>query len=573
VTNKHNIIKVLRKALALHKEGKLDEAKFLYQEILRLDSRHFDSIQLLGAIATQKKQWANAQALYKKALSINPFSAAVFYNQGIVLNELQLFDESLLSYEKAIDLKPDHAEAYCNRGNVLLELNRLNEALKSYEKAIEINKDFAQAYSNKGSVLQKLNLLQDALSSYDNAIKLKSEFAEAFYNRGNVLHGLKLLEEAISNYDKSIEIKNDYYEAFYNRGLVLYELMRLDEAEVSFAKAIEYKPDHADAHWNNSLIHLLRGDFEKGFNDFEWRWRIESARNFSSKSLYSQPTWLGKDSLFNKTILLWSEQGLGDTLQFCRYAKLVSKLGAKVILEVQEPLFKILQNLEGVDQLVVKGSELPHFDYQCPLMSLPLAFQSNLATIPDSIPYIFPNLDIVNYWKIKLSNSNKLKVGLVWSGGYRPNQPELRAVNDRRNIPFHFFNILKDLNIDFFSLQKGDPAESEFKALLNSSLNELNIIDHTDELKDFTDTAGLIQNLDLVISVDTSTAHLAAAIGKPVWILNRHDICWRWLLDRSDSPWYPNVRLFRQQDRGDWNNVLLDVYNDLLVLSRDSCVH
>jgi hypothetical protein len=196
-------------------------------------------------------------------------------------------------------------------------------------------------------------------------------------------------------------------------------------------------------------------------------------------------------------------------------------------------------------------------------MSLPLAFNTTVESIPNEVPYIYADSSKVLYWKNKLSSSNKLRVGLVWSGGSRPNQPEVWRVNERRNLPFHYLNIFKSLDVHFYSLQKGDPAEKEFKLLMQSSKNEFNIIDYTDELLDFTDTAALIENLDLIISVDTSTAHLAAAMGKPVWILNRFDNCWRWLLNRTDSPWYPTVKLYRQETKGDWASVCKNVYEDL----------
>jgi hypothetical protein len=282
-----------------------------------------------------------------------------------------------------------------------------------------------------------------------------------------------------------------------------------------------------------------------------------------SKRSFSEPLWLGEQSLVGKTILLHAEQGLGDTLQFCRYVPLVAKLGAKVILEVQRPLFKLLQNLEGVSQIVALGDMLPAFDYQCPLMSLPLAFKTEIESIPNQVPYIHAPPIRVEYWKTKLPAHQKLKVGLVWNGGFRPNQPELWSLNARRNIPLAKIAQINVPGIDFYSLQKGEPAESELIQSGNQYWDSSNFYNFAGELNDFSDTAALIANLDLVISVDTSTAHLAAAMGKPVWLLNRFDTCWRWLIDREDSPWYPTIKIYQQEKMGDWDKVLQRVKKDL----------
>jgi hypothetical protein len=239
-------------------------------------------------------------------------------------------------------------------------------------------------------------------------------------------------------------------------------------------------------------------------------------------------------------------------------------------LEVPKPLMRLLANLSGVAQLVEAGSALPPFDFQCPLMSLALAFKTDLSNIPANIPYIKSEADKSEYWKEKLGERSKPRVGLVWSGGFRPNQPEVWRVNERRNIPLAKFAALKDVDVEFYSLQKGQPAESELAELNSNNWNGPHIIDFTSDLNDFSDTAALIDNLDLVISVDTSTAHLAGALGKPVWILNRFDTDWRWLLDRSDSPWYPTAKLFRQQRIEDWTGVIDQVKNELWSMNLES---
>ena len=282
--------------------------------------------------------------------------------------------------------------------------------------------------------------------------------------------------------------------------------------------------------------------------------------------------WLGEESLQGKTVLLHSEQGLGDTIQFCRYAQMVSDLGARVILQVQRPLRLLMTSLQGVDQLLAEGDALPAFDFHCPLMSLPLAFKTELATVPAPVPYLKADPVKKLYWQEKLGTRHKLRVGLVWAGGFRPEQPELWGVNERRNIDLAKLAVLKNERIDFYSLQKGMPAEADPARLKAGGWDGPDLIDYTSELADFSDTAALIDNLDLVISVDTSTAHLAGALGKPVWILNRFDTCWRWLLDRSDSPWYPTARIYRQQQFGDWSSVVSAVNTELDAIMRKHAV-
>jgi hypothetical protein len=273
--------------------------------------------------------------------------------------------------------------------------------------------------------------------------------------------------------------------------------------------------------------------------------------------------WLGDESLASKTILLYAEQGLGDTIQFCRYARSVADLGARVVMLVPGPLLGLLATLDGVAQLVKVGDPLPPFDFQCPLMSLPLAFRTELATIPAPHSYLRPDSGRTRRWKERLGERLKPRVGLVWSGGFRPDQPELAEINARRNMDASLLAGLKDERIEFYSLQKGEPAASDLARLQAAHWGGPDIIDWTSELHDFSDTAALAANLDLVISVDTSMAHLAGALGRPVWILNRFDSCWRWLPGRVESPWYPTARIYTQQRSGDWAGVIEKVKADL----------
>jgi Tfp pilus assembly protein PilF len=474
---------------------------------------------------------------------------------------LQRPEEAVASYDKAITLRPDYAEAYNNRGTALRSLQRPQDALASHDRSIALKPGYAEAHYNRGIACEDLRRPQDALASYDAAIALRPDYVDAYYNRGNALADLQRHEEARASYDQAIGLKPDYAEVHNSRGNVLVVLQRPEEALASYDQAIALRPDYAEAYWNQSLCLLLMGHFERGWRQYEWRKRRSQP---IAVRPYTQPLWLGEENIAGKTVLIYWEQGLGDTIQFCRYAKLVADLGAQVVLEVPKPLTSLLADLPGVAKLTEPESALPAFDYHCPLLSLPLAFRTTLSSIPATIPYLKCNADKSRLWREKLGARSKPRVGLVWSGGFRPNQPELWSVNNRRNIPLARLAALKHPDIEFYSLQKGEPAESELAELVRHNWDGPHIIDLTRELKDFSDTAALVDNLDLVISVDTSTAHLAGALGKPVWILNRFDTCWRWLLDRTDSPWYPTARLYRQQKAGHWDDVVQQIKRDLV---------
>jgi len=374
------------------------------------------------------------------------------------------------------------------------------------------------------------------------------------------------MDEAIESFDIALDLKPDFTEAFNNRSSAFFASGKIEKVLSDLNKAIQLNPDFPEANLNLAMYNLLIGNFSDGWKGFEWRHKVNN-RNQSNQKL-TKPCWLGNFSINKKTVLLHSEQGLGDTIQFCRYASFVAELGANVILQVQEPLVCLLQSLQGVTKVIAIGDTLPEYDFQTPLMSLPLAFKTELYNIPSTIPYINPSIIKRNYWESRLKNSTKKRIGLVWNGGFRPNQPEVWGVNSRRNISLSQISKLNNPNLDFFCLQKGEPSESELARTQDQYWDKSNFFNYIDQLDDFSDTAALIANLDLIISVDTSTAHLAAAMGKPVWLLNRFDSCWRWLIDRNDSPWYPSMRIYRQTTLNDWSNVLDQVSADLDGISK-----
>jgi tetratricopeptide (TPR) repeat protein len=586
-----------REALALHRQGRCKEAAHAYRCVLERAPRHVQALTFLGVIALQSNELALALELTSRAIESDPASAAAHLMQGHVLLRLERHAAAAVSYERvrllepdrvdghihhaqvlhqlgrhrhalssfdrALELRADFAELHHGRGLVLHELGRYEEALASYDRAIVVNPLYAEAHDSRGTVLKDLRRLDAALASYERATALKPHYAQAHLNRGNVLAAMGRQETALASYDTALGLAPDDLHLLCNRGNLLGDLGRYTEALASFDRAIDIDAQHAQAYFSRAFVHLVRGDLLCGWRDFEWRRRNQHCATSREKRTFPQPVWLGDADIVGKTLLVHCEQGLGDTLQFCRYVSRVAELGARVVFEAPQSLRGLLDSLEGVAQCVSAGEPLPAFDYYCPLLSLPLACKTTLETIPSRVPYLRASTARERCWYEKLGERTRARVGLVWSGGFRPDQPELWSVNERRNIPLALLAPLAHPDVDFYSLQRGEAAEGELAGLIENGWDGPRLIDHSAELCDFNETAALIEQLDLVISVDTSTAHLAGALGKPVWILNRFDTCWRWLLDRADSPWYPSARLYRQETAGDWGGVVQRVRGDL----------
>ncbi|MEP6885357.1 MAG: tetratricopeptide repeat-containing glycosyltransferase family protein [Gammaproteobacteria bacterium] len=440
------------------------------------------------------------------------------YEQATKATAARDFERAVRLYDQAITLDASHAEAYYKRGNALKNLGQLSAAIASYTQAIERRPDYAYAYCNRGVVQQALGLQTDALASYDQAIVLDPSDALAHYNRA----------------------------------LVLQDCSRWGEVLESYNQAISINPEYADAQYNRSLGMLYLGDFERGWRGYEWRWKIAARLGIGEFRNFTQPLWLGEEPIADRRLLLHSEAGLGDTLQFCRYATLIAARGATVFLEVPPPLVDLLGNLEGVSRVIAKGSALPAFDYHCPLMSLPLACKTTLQTVPSVANYLRADNDRVVRWLTQLPEPRRPRVGLTWSGN--PNNP----IDQRRSIRLADWAAQLPPEFDYFCLQKD--VREEDRAVLDSSPLISSIAD--DEL-DFVSTAALCECMDVVVSVDTSLAHLSGALGRPTWILLPFTPDWRWLQDRDDSPWYPSAKLYRQKAAGEWNEVFARVAADL----------
>jgi tetratricopeptide (TPR) repeat protein len=587
----------LSRAVAHHQRGELGYAQALYREILQRIPSHFDALHLLGVLYAQTGRPQEAVAMIDGAILVAPTNPVAHCNRGIALQQLRQYDAALASYGRAVAIDPDYADAHCNLGNLYQELGRPEQALRCYETALHLRPGFGEALSNRGLVLACLKRLDEALASLNRAVEANPSNAAAHSNRGLVLMDLGRLQEALADqdraialggntavfhshrgavlrylgrftaalecYERAIAIDPTFAEAYLNKAIILNDLNRPLDSKASSNKALELSPDLAPAVYSRALAALLVGDYPNGWRDFESRWKLDPRAATTVKRTFSQPLWLGEGEIAGRTILLHSEQGLGDTLQFCRYATLVAEAGARVILEVEQPLRALMVDLEGVTQVVCKGDPLPDFDIHCPVMSLPLAFKTTLQTIPSRVPYLKSKLEKRLHWADQLGPKTRLRVGLVWAGGFRPDHPESRSVNGRRNIPLHKLAALNRPDIEFHSLQKGQPAEAELVAATSESWAGQPPTNHAIGLVDFSDTAALIDQMDLVIAVDTSTAHLAAALGKPVWLLNRFDTCWRWMLDTDRSPWYPTVKIYRQRRSGDWEGVVDAVRTDL----------
>jgi tetratricopeptide (TPR) repeat protein len=540
------------RGLTLHQLKRCEEALACYDRALKVRPDYAETLSNRGATLQELKRFQEALADFDRALALQPHFAEALSNRCHVLCKLKRFEEALASNDNLVKAQPDNAEALCARGVILGELKRFEEALAGFDAALKMQPDHAEALSNRALVLHELRRFDDALASGERALKVRPDYAEALSNCGITLKELSRFEEALASFDRALKVRPDFAEALSNRGLVLHELRRFDEALTSYERALRVRPDFAEAHYNDALCRLLIGDFERGWAKNEWRWETEQQREANRN--FGQPLWLGSGEIADKTILVHGEQGFGDMIQFCRYVPSVAERAQRVVLEIPEPLHELMVGaLAGTAQLVTRGKPLPHFDMHCPLLSLPLAFKTSVETIPSAVPYLYAAPQAMLHWNERLGPRDRLRIGLVWSG--RPTHK-----NDRnRSIRLCALLPLLDLDAVFVSLQPDVRAEDA------TTLKDVgNIIHFGHELKNFSDTAALISNLDLIISVDTSVAHLAGALGKPVWVLLPFVPDWRWLLDREDSPWYPTARLFRQNRAHTWDEVITRVRGALL---------
>ena len=537
---------------ALEATGQIDLTAYLdgLQDLVQSDPTHVDSLNAIGNVYKAQHQFNQALAVFDRALGVDPHFAAAHSNRGIILNELKRYEEALASFDRAIHLHDQLVEPYVNRVISLMGVFREEEALGSADQAIFISPHLAEAYSNRGLVLIKLMRFEEALDALSTAIQLDPDLAEAYSNLSDALWNMGQSAAALEHAKKAIDLRPDLASAHNNLAIILLGSLKLDEALSSFDQAIALDPESADAHFNRSLLLQLQGNLFEGLKAYEWRWRGPFRRFVRD---FVRPLWLGDEALDGKTILLSSEQGFGDAIQMIRYLPHLATKATKVIVEAPAPLATLFEAMAVAAEIIPRGESLPDFDVYCPLMSLPLAFKTDLDSIPDQTPYLRVPDDRQAVWEPLLANKTRPRIGLVWSGS-----TEHR--NDRnRSIPLELFENLLKLPFEFHVLQK-EIREVDQKKMPDFTNLQL----HTESLHNFADTAALVAHMDVVISVDTSVAHLAGALGVPIWILLPFSPDYRWMLDRKESPWYPSATLWRQQDLGSWDEVLKQVEVALL---------
>jgi len=531
-------------AINLAVQGCVEEAVASYQEAIRLRPDYPEAHNNLGITLARSGRIEEAVAQFERAVACKADYPEAHNNLANALRNQGRIDEAVSQYRAALELRPRYPEAHNNLANALAELGRDEEALGHYEEAIRLNPRYAEAHNNLANALATLGGSDEAEQGYHRALWHNPDYAEAHNNLGNNLAEKGRLAEAVACYRQALSLNPEYAEAWNNLGISLNKQGKHGEAEDAYAEALRFKPDYPDAHLNRALGWLASGNFEQGWAEYEWRWECPGI----NRAPFPQPAWAG-ESLKGRTIVLYYEQGLGDTLQFVRYAPLVKRRGGTVVVDCQPQLASLLSRCPGIDRLVPRGEPLPEFHVHCALMSLPRIFHTTLADVPSRVPYLYADPRLVAQWRRRLEPVQGFRIGVNWQGSkhYKGDRHRSFAID-------HFAALAEVPGAKLVSLQKG-PAESQLAAF-SEKHEVLSFGDELDEGKGaFEDTAAVMMNLDLVVTSDTSIAHLAGGLGVPVWIPLSWSADWRWLEHREDCPWYPTMRLFRQVHPGDWPEV------------------
>jgi tetratricopeptide (TPR) repeat protein len=540
-------------------QDKLSEAADGFQHVLKLSPDHVDALTQLGIVFARQHRLPEAIAKFQRAIELKPDHAKAHNNLGVALTQLGRLDEGLNCYREAAKLQPDYAEAHFNLGIALADRKKNAEAIASYELALKARPDYPDVLYNLGLLLVQERRCGEGVVCLEQAVRLKPDNAEAHNNLSLALADLGRFDDAIASCDAALRLRPLDPKSHMNRGNALSSIGRIDESLACYDFAIRLQPEYPNAHWNRSLAWLAKGDYERGWAEYEWRWkRAETkTRNFP------EPRWDGS-SLEGKTILLWCEQGLGDTLHFVRYASLLKDRGATVWQECPTKLMPLLSTCRGVDRVLPEGAPLPPgFDCQAPLMSLPHLCGTTLSNVPALTPYLSADPVQVERWRKELGVSPHFKIGVAWQGN-----PKHRF-DQHRSFPLHWLRSLATLaGVELYSLQKGHGTE-QLKTIRFPITDLGSRLDETGGA--FQETAAVMQALDLVITCDTALAHLAGALGVPVWMPLSIPADWRWLQDREDTPWYPTMRLFRQQQLGRWAPVFERIRHEVgIVLEASS---
>jgi tetratricopeptide (TPR) repeat protein len=566
----------LNQAISHHQAGRFAEAEELYRQVLASEPNNPNALNMLGALAgeygrleeamdligravarhprvaefrcnlgeTYRRagRTSEAQTELREAIRLNPTLADAHNGLGLVLQSENKTDDAIAAFSQAILWNPALVDAHFNLGTSLIKKKEYTQAIAALKRAIELDPRHAKAHNDLGACYVWTKQLDLAMEECRRAIEINPEQVEAHNNLGACLKSVGRLDEAIESGQRALAIRPDFVDALNNLGMALEERGRFTEAVAAYKRALVLQPDLQEAHWNLALESLRLGDLETGWREYEWR--LKGPEPLIAPD-FQQPRWTGRD-LHGKTILLHPEQGFGDMIHFIRYIPLLAEKGARIIFCVQAPLVRLFTDFPQVEKIVPVGEPLPNFDYYCPLMSLPLMFGTTLENIPNQVPYLHPSPGLVREWTEKLGpKDSRLRVGLVWAGSPGHKSDPVRSLRLEQFAPLAAID-----GVEFHSLQKGPAAEQAKNPPIGMKL-----IDRTDQLADFADTAALIANLDLVISVDTAVAHLAGAMAKPVWVALHISPDWRWMFDRPDSPWYPTMRLFRQSKANEWSDV------------------
>lgn len=562
-------------AMQHQRAGRLREAQTLYQQYLASHPEDEQAMQLLGLVDLHLGQAPEALTLLNRAVEMDPQAPERQCHLGMALLALSRADEAAVALRRALALKPDYLDAWYHLAHALHAAGRLDEAVAAYRRTLELRAEFPTVHNDMGVALAAQGRYDQAVAAFQTALSQRPQYPEALNNLDHALAqqgklaeaaavsrqvvamhpdsaeahnrlAIELaraggLEESVLAAEKAVSLRADFAEGHSTLGTSLQKLGRWEQAMAAQQRALALKPDLAEAHFNLSLIYLVQGDVQRGWQEHEWRWQV--VKPVLPEPLFSQLMWDGGD-LAGRRILLHPEGGYGDTIQFVRYAPLVAQRGGKVVLGCVAELRRLLETLEGVEELAITGSSMPRFDVHCPLLSLPRLLKTTLQNIPAQVPYLRADAAQSGRWRAKLpAGKEPLKVGLTWAG-----RPEFE--DDRnRSIPLtHLAPLGQVEGVWFCSLQKGPGARQ-----VDSLPAGFEVMDSSADLNDFADTAALIDNLDLVIAVDTAAAHLAGALAKPTWVLLPKVPDWRWMLNRQDTPWYPTMRLFRQERAGDWD--------------------
>ncbi len=544
-----SVNQAVQEALALQRQGRLREAEKIYTRVLKAAPDYFDALNLLGTVKAQLGRFGEAQRLLAAAVKINPRVAGAWGNLGQVLFALKRHQEALDCLDKARALAPDDQDTLHQHANVLLSLGRHEEALAELREVIRRAPQHAEAHLNCGIAHAGLGALPEALAAFDTALALAPGHPLAHYNRSLALHDLGDYAAALEAVEPALAALPDHAGAWLQRGRVLTALNRLEEAIASYNKAGALRRNDPDAEYGEAMARLRLGDYRRGFEKYEARWR---RTGMPAPKGRGRPLWLGEYPLARKTVLLHAEQGLGDTIQFVRYVPLLAATGARVVLEVQSELTGLMARLDGATAIIARGAAPPPFDVHCPLGSLPLALRTEPDTVPANIPYLAADDAALGKWSARLAALPRPRIAVAWSGNPA-------HFNDRnRSLAFAQLAPLFGTAARFISIQREVRSADAPLLAAEARLTALGA-----ELDDFTDTAAVIALSDLVISADTAVAHLAGAMGRPLWVLIPFAPDWRWTLDAESSPWYPTARLFRQSAIGDWNGVIARVAAEL----------